>query len=225
MEPTKSHKRRLSGNQDQRPPKSQKTESPQSVEEVIMASEEAGPSPSQSPDFEMAPPTSTENYQMSQIGTLDTSDSAIDIPEEDLVTLKAFSSREIYRGALKYREFESMIGLFRVLFRDNRDLASRLKVSPRNLDFDSPKYKETDSDQTLRDSFFGALSIAKKEPSVETWNAVFRHRMLNLLNSCYWTSDHLPRTLPTYTRHRGAFKSGRVCTNARFVGYFSLGVL
>jgi hypothetical protein len=201
MEPTKSHKRRLSGNQDQRPPKTQKTESPQSVEEVIMASAEAAPSPSQPPDFEMAPPTSTENYQMPQIGTSDTPYSAINIPEEDLVTLKALSSKGVYEAALKDRDFESMINLFRVLFRDNRDLASRLKVSPRNLNFDSPKYNETDSDQTLRDSLFGALSIAKKGPSVETWNAVFRHRMLNLLNSCYWTSDHFSRTLPTYTRH------------------------
>jgi hypothetical protein len=182
-------KRKLSDDQNQQPNKFRKSESLLPVQNALMMSGEAGPSPPQLPKDYTAGPGSME---ISQPSPSDLSD--ICIQEKDLSVLNTCVKDREY--VWKTQSFPFVALAFREIFREHTGLASRLKIFTGNLEEYSSRYREINSDETLQRDLFDALSNVAKNPQVQTWNAVFNHCKLEL-DLFYRASHNFSSTLQT----------------------------
>jgi hypothetical protein len=188
------NKRKPSNDQIQHPNKFRKLESPQPVQNALTMSEEVGPSPSQ---VSQPPKEHTGGSESMGISSSTSSELSY-ICDEDLLVLNEWVEDEVFKVCLKQRTFPFMVFFFQKKFRDCTELAFRLKVSEGNLEESSPRYKEINSDETLKSDLFDALSNVAKNPQAQTWKAVFNHRKLEL-NLFYRASEKYSSTLQKKT--------------------------
>ncbi|CAG8718000.1 16237_t:CDS:2, partial [Acaulospora colombiana] len=123
--------------------------------------------------------------------------SPYNMQEKDLAVIKPLVDDRIFQVSLEAKAFHYMISGIRVYFENHTGLASKLGIVLTNLDTTSKAYKETKSDDALRNALVDAVSKAAQDSTVETWRVVFSHRMIDLPKLFYWNFDHLSRTIPT----------------------------
>jgi hypothetical protein len=209
------NKRKPSNDQIQHPNKFRKLESPQPVQNALMMSEEVGPSPSQ---VSQPPKEHTGGSESMGISSSTSSELSY-ICDEDLLVLETWVGDVDY--AYKKGSLDVMVSIFRQNFRDRTELAFRLKVSEGNLEESSPRYREINSDETLKSDLFDALSNVAKNPQAQTWKAVFNHRKLEL-NLFYRASEKYSSTLQKKTGQENIFERSRGSTNGRYIRPFIL---
>jgi hypothetical protein len=211
------HKRKPSDDQNQNPNKFRKLESPQPVQNALMMSEEVDPSPSQA--FQL-PKDHTAGSESMGISSSTSSELSY-ICDEDLLVLNPWVKGKTFEGGLEDQSFPIMAVFFREKFRNRTELASRLKISTGNLEESSSRYREIDSDETLKSDLFDALSNVAKNPQAQTWKAVFNHRKLEL-NLFYRASEKYSSTLQKKTGQENIFERSRGSTNGRYIRPFIL---
>ncbi|CAG8753737.1 12098_t:CDS:2, partial [Acaulospora colombiana] len=91
------------------------------------------------------------------------------LQDEDLADIKPLVEDPIFRFLLETKAFHYVISGIREHFEKHPGLASKLGIVLANLDPTSNAYKETKSDDALRNALFDAVSKAVNDSRVETW--------------------------------------------------------